>query len=297
MYSQPKTPSAKYHDDTTEGASEYASRTSIDGREDEYIENQRTHVRRHRRNISINSVSTTVRRSTPVTLRSRSTANGGLLELKANGARTQETTPSRAHRRNLSLKMPIRLSSPQSTDNQQALKRLSSLSTSSSYASPTNLPPAAQNAAELRYKQRHIFVGTASLSAFLGALETSPFGYTTRLSVMRAFTLLASKEQQLARQRSTSHEDWNLISRITPETSDFDNYTFLARVQLGSVSLQRFVDSIPFGERDEASLVVVVEAFKNAAHVDAQEESGNGGEALEFKRWLLGHGEDVEGGF
>ena len=50
------------------------------------------------------------------------------------------------------------------------------------------------------------------------------------------------------------------------------------------------MDSIPFDGSGEAPLGVVVEAFKNASHMDAQEERETGGKKCAFKRWLLSHG-------
>ena len=194
--------------------------------------------------------------------------------------------PGRTHRRNVSLKVPIRVASSQSSSDQH---RPSTPSTSKPHAHPVSSTPtpAPQTEAELHYKQRHIFVGTASLFSFLSALETSPVGSTTRAAVLRAFTQLAAKEQQLARQRSQNPADWHLVSRITADNITDWDYVVLARVLLGSVSLQQFVDSIPFGEAEEVSLVVVVDAFKNASHVDAREDGEAGGRAGALRGWLL----------
>ena len=287
-----------YHDDTTEGSSEDTSQHMYSNNlEDAFIESRETTpLRKHRRKNSIESATPiTMRRSTPVTLRARNKANGGLLELKANSARPRESTPSRmpsrTHRRNVSLKVPIRVASSQSSGDQHRSSTLGA-HTPRARARPDSSAPttAIQTEAELHYKQRHIFVGTASLFSFLSVLETSPFGYTTRVAVLRAFTLLAAKEQQLARQRSQNPADWHLVSRITADNITDWDYLILARVQLGSVSLQQFVDSIPFGEGEEASLVVVVDAFKNASHVDLEGERGEGRQAGALRGWLLERG-------
>ena len=286
-----------YHDDPTEGSSEDTSQHMYSNNlEDAFIESRGTSLRKHRRKNSIESATPiTMRRSTPVTLRARDKANGGLLELKANSARPRESTPSRmpsrTHRRNVSLKVPIRVASSQSSGDQHLSSTLGA-HTPRARARPDFSAPttATQTEAELHYKQRHIFVGTASLFSFLSVLETSPLGYTTRVAVLRAFTLLAAKEQQLARQRSQNPADWHIVSRITADNITDWDYLILARVQLGSVSLQQFVDSIPFGEGEEASLVVVVDAFKNASHVDLEGERGEGRQAGALRGWLLERG-------
>ncbi|KAG9198200.1 hypothetical protein G6514_010416 [Epicoccum nigrum] len=287
-----------YHDDAPEGSSEDTDQHMPSNiLEDAFIDVRETPLHRHRPRNSIESASPiTIRRSTPVTLRARDKANGGLLELKANSARPRESTPSRmpsrAHRRNISLKMPIRVSSAQSSGDQHR-SSTSNISTPHVRLTNSTSTTTIETEAELHYKQRHIFVGTASLFSFLSVLETSPFGYTTRTAVLRAFTLLAAKEQQLARQRSQSPADWHLVSRITADNITDWDYLVLARVQLGSISLQQFVDSIPFGEGqegEEASLVVVVEAFKNASHVDAMEDGTAGRRAGALREWLLPRG-------
>lgn len=296
-YSPLKGLDVNYHDDTTEGSSEDTNQHMPSrGLEDAFIDVRETPLRRHRRKNSIESATPiTMRRATPVTLRARDKANGGLLELKANSARPRESTPSRmpsrTHRRNVSLKVPIRVTSSQSSGDQH---HPSASTASTPHARPDPSATAPQTEAELHYKQRHIFVGTASLFSFLSVLETSPFGYTTRAAVLRAFTLLAAKEQQLARQRSQSPANWHLVSRITADNITDWDYLVLARVQLGSVSLQQFVDSIPFGEGEEASLVVVVDAFKNASHVDVEGERGEGRQAGALRGWLLECGGERE---
>jgi hypothetical protein len=139
---------------------------------------------------------------------------------------------------------------------------------------------------ELQYKHRHTFIGTASLHSFLEVLETSSPGTTSKLAIMKAFTILASNEQILFRQTSSSTADWNLVTRITPDISTFDCIT-LARVQLGSVSLQLFVDLVPFNTRSEAHIALVVDAFKVASHMDTQAGRNTRSKARAFRLWTM----------
>ncbi|KAF1927195.1 uncharacterized protein M421DRAFT_36928, partial [Didymella exigua CBS 183.55] len=182
--------------------------------------------------------------------------------------------PAHTHRRNRSVNLPVRPlpSRPESIQHTQFQ------------------PPApqitVQAALELQYKYRHIFIGTASLYDFLKTLETSSLGLTTKLAVMKSYLSLASKEQFLCRQNSSSPEDWDLVTRITPKISDFTPFT-LARVQLGSVSLQKFVDRIPFDMYDKVPTATIVEAFKNASLMDAEEDGDTENRAHAFRSWLL----------
>lgn len=273
-------------DDTTEGAEEDCPDTRPSATVGGLNAFHKTPVHNHLRSNSVDSATTTIRRATPVTLRSQSKANGGLLQLRASTSRPRESTPTRIHRRNISLNVPIRPTLAHSDSYQQVNKRWSTSTTIVTQACLEEPFTPTRTEAELQYKHRHIFVGTASLHSFLSLLETSPFGGVSRHAIMKAYTHLASKEQLLARQRSQSNDDWHLVTRITADISEFD-YITLARVQLGSVSLQHFVDAIPFDRRGEAPLAVVVEAFKNASHVDAEEDRENGGKQSTFRRWLL----------
>ncbi|KAF2622523.1 hypothetical protein BU25DRAFT_313545, partial [Macroventuria anomochaeta] len=189
------------------------------------------------------------------------------------------------HRRNVSINLPIRPISFQPGSTQRFQPHSSAPSALTPKTRTDETSPATQIEVELQYKRRHIFVGTASLYGFLEILETSTLGSTSKGAVMRAFTILASNEQLMARRSSSSPQDWNLITRTTADISEFD-YITLARIQLGSISLQQFVDSIPFNTHDEAPTVVVAEAFKNASHMDAEEGRNAGSKARAFRAWL-----------
>ncbi|KAF3039411.1 hypothetical protein E8E12_008890 [Didymella heteroderae] len=152
---------------------------------------------------------------------------------------------------------------------------------------------AVQTELELEYKNRHTFIGTASLHDFLDTLETSSLGSTSKLAVMKAFTILASNEQRLYRRNSINPEGWDLVTRITPDVSDFDCVT-MARVLLGSISLQLFVDSIPFDINSETPILATVEAFKNASHMDAEQARCGESKARTFRSWLLRQDRAVE---
>lgn len=241
---------------------------------------------------SVESVSSTVRKSSPTTLRSRGKTNRGLLEFKAKAAGPREPLLTRKHRRVLSLNLPIRPSFSQPDSAPPTPAQPSTFIASTPRLSDDEATAAAQIDAELQYKQRHIFVGTASLHAFLEALETSSSETTTKPAVMKAFTALASKEQLMARRSSQNPDDWNLVTRITPDTLDYGySYITLARVQLGSISLQQFLDSIPFHFHhtchEHAPLVAVVDAFKIASHMDAVESSNSNTKARAFRTLVL----------
>ncbi|KAJ4987132.1 hypothetical protein SVAN01_07420 [Stagonosporopsis vannaccii] len=235
---------------------------------------------------SMESVSSTVKKTLPTTLRARSKTNGGLLEFKAKTAGPKEPLPTRKHRRILSLNIPIRPSLSQSRAVPHTPAQSSVFVASTPQLNDDEASAGAQMDAELQYKQRHIFVGTASLHTFIDTLEISSSVTTTKTAVMKAFTQLASQEQLMARRSSLNPKDWNLVTRIPADTLDFD-YITLARVQLGSVSLQQFVDSIPFNMFEEAPLMTVVEAFKIASHLDAMESRDTNSKASAFRNLLL----------
>jgi hypothetical protein len=153
-------------------------------------------------------------------------------------------------------------------------------------ATPDKPSIAAQAELELQYKYRHIFIGTASLHDLLDTLDISTLTSTTKLAVMKAFVALASKEQRLYRRNSINPDDWDLVTRITSAVSDFDCIT-MARVRVGSITLQQFVDSIPFDSNDETSLLATVEGFKNASRMDAEQGRCGGSKAQVFRAWLL----------
>lgn len=239
---------------------------------------------RHRRYLSVESTSSTpFRKSATKTLRAQTKTNGGLFELRASASKTKDSTSTRAHRRNMSFDLPVQSTASHHRDTHQT-----------QFQSPVPNEPriSVQATFELQYKYRHIFIGTASLHNFLKTLETSPRS-TTKLAVMKAFTALAFKEQLLCRQSSSSPQDWNLVARVTPNTSEFTPVT-LARVQLGSISLQQFVDRIPFDKRDEAPIAAIVEAFKNASLMDSQEDGDADYGAHAFRSWLLSHGSTAD---
>jgi hypothetical protein len=280
-------PTTSTEEDTVEGANEddmdSPDRTLVDITDiTGIIDDPSTPLyRRHWRNCSINSTSTSLRRSTPRTLRAQSNINGGLLEFKASAVKPNDATPTRTHRRNMSLTLPIPVIVSQHVGSQP------------SHAQPPVSQMTVHDALELQYKYRHIFIGTVSLYNFLKTLETSPLRSTTKLSVMKAFTALAYKEQLLCRQSSSSPEDWDLVTRITPRVSDFTTMT-LARVQLGSISLQQFVDRIPFDAHNEAPTATIVEAFKNASRMDNEQDGDTENRAHAFRSWLLSETKTME---
>ena len=284
-------------EDTVEGAKEddfdSPDRTLVNYTEEVFSGVNELRAHKHRRNSSMVSVSSITRKPSSVTIRAQSKTSGGFLELRASAARLNGRKATRMHRRNVSLNLPIRPISSQLGDTQHTQTQPSASRAPTPEFIYDKMSTAAQIESELQYKHRHVFVGTASLHSFLETLETSPLDSTTKSAVMKAFTILASKEQLMVRQRSSSPEDWNLVTRITADISEFD-YITLARVQLGSVSLQHFVDSIPFDTHDAAPTVVVVEAFKNASHMDTEEGCNARSKARAFRTWFLSQSGTVE---
>lgn len=274
-------------EDTVAGARESESgspdRTLVPSTEELSTKFDESYRPQYRRGQSIDSEAS-ITKTSPKLLRARSRTNGGLLEFRANATRPTDSKRARIHQRNVSLGLPVRpaLSQPAVQATQAPPTAANALAL---FPNADDVSTAARTDRVLEYKHRHIFVGTASLHSFLEALETS-LDCTSRPAVMKAFTALASHEQLLARQASSSTADWNLVTRTTPDISTFD-YITLARVQLGSVSLQHFVDLIPFRADGTVRTAVVVEAFKNASHVDAQAGLNSRSKARAFRRAVM----------
>jgi hypothetical protein len=290
-------PAANLEGDTVEGATENKfdspNRALINNTEGAFSTVDEICHSEHRRNISIDFELSAKRKTSSVTLRARSKTNRGLLRFKASASRPKEPGSSRMHRRGVSINLPIRTTSPHPGDSQHAQAQPSVLTAPVPQVGSDEADIAIKIEQELYYKYRHIFVGTASLYSFLEILETSTLGSTSKKAIMRAFTILASKEQLMYRQASSSAEDWDLVTRIMPDISTFDCLT-MCRAVLGSISLQQFVESIPFNICDEAPIVVVVEAFKNASHIDAAEGPSTWNKARAFRKWSLSQSSTVE---
>lgn len=278
--SQATEPAVDCEDDTMAGAKEDSidspDRTLVDIADLVYGPTT-PQYHRHWRNCSVDSTFTTIRRSAPRTLRAQRNNSGGLLEFRASAAKPGNPKHTRAHRRNVSLTLPIPKITTQSVG-----------SPHTRFRAFTSYKPskAVQAELELQYKHRHIFIGTASLHDFLETLETSSLTSTTQLAVMKAFTSLAYKEQRLYRWRSTDPEDWDLVTRVTPHISEYDSIT-MARVRVGSISLHQFVDSIPFDVNGETPTLAAVLAFKNASRMDAEQARCGASKASAFRSWLL----------
>ncbi|KAF2123477.1 hypothetical protein P153DRAFT_303849 [Dothidotthia symphoricarpi CBS 119687] len=143
-----------------------------------------------------------------------------------------------------------------------------------------------QEERELEYKHRHTFIGTASLDDFLEILEVSSNHITTRASVAKAFIFLVSAEHLHARQCSIKPEGWDLVSRITTDSSNSD-YVAQAQTKLGAVTLKQFLDLIPFDDKGEVSALNVVGAFSAGSHMDAKASAGVGSKAGMFRKWMV----------
>lgn len=143
-----------------------------------------------------------------------------------------------------------------------------------------------QREKELEYIHRRIFVGTASLDDLLEFLDLSSGHTTTRHAVVKAFIMLSSNEQIHMRQRSSRERGWDLVTRINPNDADA-GHVVQGRVKLGSITLQRFLDLIPFDAKDEVAAIHAVEAFMAASHIDRQAGSSDDSKGRAFRSWMV----------
>jgi hypothetical protein len=245
------------------------------------------HYSQHHQDYSTDSVSGAVKTPSK-SIRARSRTNGGLLEFRASAKKQNELKPVRGDRRNVSLNFPVKpqFSPSGGVEFDSPCPRSGRMLTTTYAPEDTDTTTLSKAEYDIRYKQRHTFVGTESLDNFIETLETTHEGTTSKLAVMKAYTMLACNEQILARQTSPSSTGWDAVSRITPEIAAFD-YITLARVKLGSVTLQQFLDLIPFNQQDEVTVQAVVEAFIAASHKDAKSGTGTGSKARAFRQWML----------
>lgn len=253
----------------------------------------RKHVPRHRRDISTDSCFS-ITRTPSRPLRVRAKTSDGMLQFKANVASHQESEPSprNRHRRKISLHLPVNVPIP-STPGTTVPVNLSGWT-----ESPNRAPkfarslstPLTSEERELEYKHRHTFIGTASLDDLLEVLEVSADHTTTKGAVMKAFISLAYNEQVHARQCSAKPNGWELVPRVTPDTSNID-YVAQLQVKLGSITLRQFLDMIPFDHEDEVGALRVVEAFSAASHIDTTAGVGTGSKARAFRSWMIDLGD------
>ena len=247
---------------------------------------------RHQRELSTDSVLNTAR--TP--LRARAKTNDGMLQFMANPSKEPSTVvpARRRHRHKISLNIPVVTSAPRPEHVQHA--NLSPERTESPRRMRAHdailLAPLTLAERELEYKQRRIFIGTASLDDLLEILEYTPGHTTSRDAVSKAFIVLSSCEQLHARQLSRKPDGWDLVSRVTPDVTDND-YAAQFHVKLGSITLRHFLDLIPFDPQEEVEALRVVEAFLAASHMDAKASMGTGSRARIFRSWMVSQ-EDVK---
>lgn len=121
----------------------------------------------------------------PQANRTRRITNDGILELKASPLKVGPArVPLKDHRRKVSLKLPINVSSSQRSYPHPSTQHTHSLSISTEDSA---VAPYEAEECELEYKHRHIFVGTASLDDFLEILEVGHTYTTTKRQVAKAF--------------------------------------------------------------------------------------------------------------
>lgn len=139
---------------------------------------------------------------------------------------------------------------------------------------------------DLEYKHRHTFVGTASLDDFLGRLDFSATQRTMRSTVVKAFIHLASTEQILARKSSPTPKGWEFVQRTISDTVPAsDDYLMHAQVKLGIITLQGFLDMVPWDDQDQADTMSVVDAFCAASHLD--QTLSRQSKARAFRSWVV----------
>ncbi|CAA9960867.1 hypothetical protein PTMSG1_04251 [Pyrenophora teres f. maculata] len=249
---------------------------------------------RHGRHSSFNSAFENVR---PALLppRSRSKTNDGLLSFKASSSKdsTHRTIKGR-HRRKISLNLPVNSqvvqpkASPQSK--QPHLGSLVEPSYRLQAAPNTTMAiPLSPEERDLEYKHRRTFIGTGSLDDFLELLEMSDAYLTTQNAVVRAFVQLSSTEQMYARRLSKEPDGWELVPRIKPDVIDVTSIDYVVQLQikLGSITLRKFLDMIPFDENNQAAAMQVVDAFSAASHMDAKNAMGTRTKARVFRSWIV----------
>lgn len=241
-------------------------------------------------------------------LRRRSKTNTGILELQLGKTPTtapaadkftgkEPVTPAvQRHARKVSLGLPISIARPHTSPAQPTQRPWSPSTPTISerperHERPERLDNAIETALvqeerELEYKHRHTFIGTASLDDFLEILEISPNHTTTRASVAKAFIFLVSAEHLHARQCSIKQDGWDLVSRITIDSSNSD-YIAQAQTKLGAVTLKQFLDLIPFDDKGEVGALSVVGAFSAGSHMDAKASAGVGSKAGQFRKWMV----------
>jgi hypothetical protein len=140
---------------------------------------------------------------------------------------------------------------------------------------------------ELEYKQRHTFIGTASLDDFLEILKLSSDHRTSKDEVANAFTTLAAAEQETARKESL-RGGWNLVSRIDA-TNHHNDYVAHAQIKLGSITLAKFLELMQFDEEEMIGVLAVLQAFGVASYLDAVAGNGTGSKAKAFRQWFVEH--------
>ncbi|KAH9872353.1 hypothetical protein IAQ61_005188 [Plenodomus lingam] len=241
---------------------------------------------RHQRKLSTESL---IPARTPTPLRARARTNDGLLQLKANTTHDSniQTGARQRHRRKISLKIPINTPIRRAETVEHPNQSTWNGSPHRAVVTAHKISrPLTHEERELEYKHRHTFIGVTSLDDFLEALEVSSTHTTTKEAVAKGFISLAHNEQMLARSSSTRTEGWELVPRVTPDTSSID-YVAQLQVKLGSITLRHFLDMIPFDSKDEVSALHVVEAFSAASHLDAQAGVGTGRKAKAFRTWMV----------
>ncbi|KAF1980066.1 hypothetical protein BU23DRAFT_444461, partial [Bimuria novae-zelandiae CBS 107.79] len=185
--------------------------------------------------------------------------------------------PTKEHRRKISLRLPVNASKPQ-----LARARRPSLSIEGGGQSIQ----AAEH--ELAYKQRHTYIGTASLEDFLEVLEVTPTYGTTKKHVVKAFVKLACDEQEKARQSSETPYGWNFVTRTSyDDILTYTDYVTQSRVKLGSIKLGDFLLMVPFDDKLEVAVTDVVEAFRLGSHHDKEAMNGPKSKAKAFRSWFV----------
>ncbi|PVH95850.1 hypothetical protein DM02DRAFT_484421, partial [Periconia macrospinosa] len=189
-------------------------------------------------------------------------------------------SPVSDHRRKLSFKFPVRPTDSTSID-----------STATSLVSSSTLPEEGLSLLEMKerdleYKHRHTFIGTASLDDLLDRLEISATHKSTKTGVIKAFIHLASTEQILARQSSPTSDGWEFVQRTVSDMSPAsDDYLMQSHVRLGVISLQSFLEMVPWDDGDQTDTVNVVDAFCAASHLD--QSLSRESKARAFRSWMV----------
>ncbi|KAF2744100.1 hypothetical protein M011DRAFT_196869 [Sporormia fimetaria CBS 119925] len=239
---------------------------------------------------------------TPLPLAKRRRNTHGLLDLQTSAVREAPATvgPDGAkHKRSQSLKLPIMIKPY--WDKATALQVNPATPSSMYNHRIAQLQKQRVAEQELQYLHQHIFIGTASMDDFLNALVMSPDHMTRSSDVIRAFAMLAEREQECFRRKAMfcDREMWELVRPVDP-AADNEDFLSLTHIRLGTVSLEEFFCKLECRNPSRECLIPVVavmKTFERMSRKDIERErDGYMTRAAVFRKWYVDEqvGRDVD---